>query len=527
LFKGKSISKLKSRSKTNYLDFCHGTVEVTAQQVDNLGLRKHLLFTGEPLMEALHIIEKDPTIIETTVTSLSKFEAAYAQLSTYLNEIKSTRNEVEFKDHETVVTRLVYALGQAAVSEVLSHYDVSCDVISVEKQIYRRKHKAPKEYQSALGPVTIERHVYVNRKKDGDGQCICPLELQTGIIESYWTPIAAKNATWALAHLTPQEVEDMLLQFGKMNPSRSSLDRLPKALNRCWEPQTVAYHEKLMTSESIPLNAVSFAASLDGVMIGMRPEKSGNEAKKPMKTEWREASCGTISFFDTEGERISTVQYGRMPEHKKTTLKTLLRINTESILQKRPDLKLIHLADGAQDNWTFFDEELPFGFQLTDFYHACQYLKNAFEAAYLKDPNKAKAKFEEYKKILRDEPGGIKKTLRVLRYLRSQHKESPVIETSVTYFTNNQHRMLYAEAKNNNYPIGSGVVEAACKTLVGQRLKRAGMSWHKNGGQGILTFRSLIKSSRFDKAWKFIEKQYKQKVVEHTNVIYLAAQNAC
>lgn len=474
-------------------------------------------------MEALHIIKKDPTKnIEDTVISQSKFEIAYSELSTYLERVKQTKTDVEFKDHEIVVTRMIYTLGQAALSEVLSVYDTSSDVVSVGEQTYRRKHQAPKEYQTALGPVTVERHVYVNRKKDGDGQGICPLELQTGVIEGYWTPMAAKDAMWALAHLTPQEVEDMLLQFGKMNPSRSSLDRLPKALNQCWEPQAVEYHEELMANENIPSNAVSFSVSLDGVMIGMKPEKQATEDKQSMKTEWREASCGTISFFDAEGERISTVQYGRMPEHKKMTLKTLLRKNTEAILRERPDLKLVHLADGAQDNWTFFDEEMPFGFQLTDFYHASEYLKGAFDAAYPKDFNKSRAKFEEYKAILRDETDGIKKTLRALRHLRSQHKGNKTIEASVTYFTNNQHRMLYADAKSKNYPIGSGIVEASCKTLVGQRLKRAGMSWQHNGGQGVLTFRALIKSSRFDKAWPFIEKQYRQKVVEHKNVIYLA-----
>lgn len=477
-------------------------------------------------MEALHIIKKDPIKnIEDGIISQSKFDVAYTKLSSYLEQVKTTKNETAFKDHEAVVTRLVYTLGQAALSDVLSQYDTSCDVVSIGEQTYRRKHKAPKEYQTALGPITIERHMFVNRKKDGDGQSLCPLELQTGMVESYWTPMAAKNAMWALAHLTPQEVEDMLLQFGTMNPSRSSLDRLPKALNQRWEPQTVTYHEKLIANESIPSNAVSFSASLDGVMIGMKPEKSASGDKHPMKTEWREASCGTISFFDAEGERLSTVQYGQMPEHKKATLKALLRMNTEAILQQRQDLKLVHLADGAQDNWTFFDEEMPLGFQLTDFYHASEYLKDAFDAAYPKDTNKARAKFEDYKVILRDESDGIKKTLRALRHLRSQHKGNKVIEASVTYFTNNQHRMLYAKAKSKNYPIGSGIVEAACKTLVGQRLKRSGMSWHCNGGQGVLTFRSLIKSSRFDKAWEFIEKQYKQRVIEHKNVIYLAVQN--
>ena len=451
----------------------------------------------------------------------SKFEKAQNQLSLYLAQIKEKKDKSDFDAHEVVIVRLVNALGQAALLDPLSQYDMSSDIITIGEQTYRQTHKAPKEYQTAFGPVEIERHVYANRKKDGNGKSVVPLELQAGIIEGYWTPTAAKNAMWALSHLTPQEVEDMLLQFGAMNPSRSSLDRLPKVLNQCFEPQTINYHEELMSNEVVPKNAVSFSVSLDGVMIGMKPEKLLEDVTKSMKTEWREASCGTLSFFDAEGERISTVQYGRMPEHKKTTLKTLLRQNTEAILRAAPSLKLIHLADGAQDNWTFFDEDMPVGFQLTDFYHVSEHLKAALDAAYPKDSNKAKEKFEHYKIILRDEIGGVVRVLRSLRHLRNQHKDNAVIASNVTYFTNNQHRMRYAEAKEKNYPIGSGVVEASCKTLVGQRLKRAGMSWQHTGGQAILTFRSLIKSQRFDKAWPLVANQYKQTVFEHQNVFSL------
>ncbi len=475
-------------------------------------------------MEALHIVQEKPTKnLEKAHISVSKLEQAQFQLNEYLNQLKKTKDKVGFEAHEVVIVRLVNTIGQAAISDALSHYDVCSDIVSIEEQDYRRRYETTKHYQTAFGSIEVECNVYANRKKDGDGKTIIPLEVQAGIIEGYWTPTAAKNAMWALSHLTPQEVEDMLLQFGSMNPSRSSLDRLPKALNQYWEPQTVAYHEELIVNEVAPKNAVSMAVSLDGVMIGMKPDRLLNGATKPLKTEWREASCGTISFFDAEGNRISTLQYGRMPEHKKLTLKTLLTKNTEAILRQRPELKLVHLADGAQDNWTFFDEEMPVGFQLTDFYHASEYLKEAFSAAYPKDTEKATAKFEEYKMILRDELDGIQRVLRALRYLRSVHRGNKSIQDSVTYFTNNQHRMRYAEAKSNQFPIGSGIVEASCKTLVGQRLKRAGMSWQHNGGQGVLSFRSLIKSQRFDRAWLMIANQYKKNVVVYKNVFTLVA----
>jgi hypothetical protein len=477
-------------------------------------------------MRALHIVKENPSKnSEYPVICESKLEVAYLKLAAYLEQAKETKGQIGFESHEAAVTRLVYTLGQAALSDVLNHYDTKNDVISIGDQTYRLKHKAIKTYQTGLGPVEINRHIYVSRKKDGDGRATCPLELQAGIIESYWTPMAAKNAMWGLAHLTAHEVEDMLLQFGKMNPSRSSLDRLPKALNQHWEPQTIAYHDALIDSESIPKKARSVAVSLDGVMIGMKPQKLATEKPLSMKTEWKEASCGTVSFFDVDGERLSTIQYGRMPEHKKATLKTILRKHTEAVLQQRPELKVVHLADGAQDNWTFFDEDMPLGFQLTDFYHASEHLKAALDAAYPKNPGKSRLKFEHYKIVLRDELGGINKVLRALRHLRNQHKGNAIIAANVTYFTNNQHRMKYAEAKNNNYPIGSGIVEASCKTLVGQRLKRSGISWQHNGGQGILTFRSLIKSQRFDKAWAIIATHYKQTVVEHKNVLNLIVRN--
>ena len=448
----------------------------------------------------------------------TKLQQSIQTLGNYLKELRERKdNKVSAAEHESVIARLTLAIGQASIEEMLTLYDCSDEEISIGQQTYRRKHKASKTYQSSLGPVTLERHVYSNRKKEGDGKCVCPLELQAGIIEGYWTENAASNCAWLLAHLTPQETEEALLKIGMMNPSRSSLDRLPKALLGKWDEQVVTHSNAMTSDEKIPDDAVSMAVSLDGVMVCMKSLKDG----KTKGTEWREASCGSISFFDEEGERLSTTQYGRMPEHKKKTLKLLLQKHAENSLKKRPDLKLVHIADGAQDNWTFFDEDMPYGTQITDYFHACQYLKKAFDAAYAKDKFKAKSKYDEYKVILRDDGNGSNKVLRALRYQKNKFKSNDDIKSAVTYFTNNQHRMNYAKAKENNLPIGSGIVEATCKSLVSQRLKRSGMSWQINGGQSILTLRSLVKSHRFDAAWPSIINRYKSEVIGHGNVVKL------
>ena len=100
-------------------------------------------------MEALHIVPQNPTEnIEETAVSESSFKKAQIQLNSYLADLRETKDKSAFEVHEAVIVRLVTALGQAALQDALSHYDITCDIISVGEQTYRHKHKAATTYQS-------------------------------------------------------------------------------------------------------------------------------------------------------------------------------------------------------------------------------------------------------------------------------------------------------------------------------------------------------------------------------------------
>ena len=86
--------------------------------------------------------------------------------------------------------------------------------------------------------------------------------------------------------------------------------------------------------------------------------------------------------------------------------------------------------------------------------------------------------------------------------------------------------MDYARLRAQNLPIGSGVIEATCKTLVTQRMKRSGQRWTNDGGQAILTFRALAQSDRFDAAWKLISAEYKNDVSLPKNVLPFPVRRA-
>ena len=113
-----------------------------------------------------------------------------------------------------------------------------------------------------------------------------------------------------------------------------------------------------------------------------------------------------------------------------------------------------------------------------------------------------------------------------MKYLRSKHPRRQRLKQALGYFRRNRHRMRYAQAKAQKLPIGSGIVEAACKTLVTQRMKCSGMRWRHEGGQAILTLRSQIQSDRFEQAWELLSDTYRTPVSMPENVVPLPRRRA-
>ena len=106
-----------------------------------------------------------------------------------------------------------------------------------------------------------------------------------------------------------------------------------------------------------------------------------------------------------------------------------------------------------------------------------------------------------------------------LTYLRRKHPRIEKVAKVLAYFKKNKARMRYAEWKREGFMIGSGVVEAACKTLVAQRLKLSGMRWGAHGAQAILTMRGWDRSERFDAAWALVAAHHQADVQVLANVI--------
>jgi len=165
------------------------------------------------------------------------------------------------------------------------------------------------------------------------------------------------------------------------------------------------------------------------------------------------------------------------------------------------------ICDGARGIWNYVEESGRYhGYEkLIDYWHTLEHLSLAAEAVFGKGTNEAKYWYGNYARQLIENDDGAQRAVRSMAYhekrggLSSARKAALAVQQ--TFFARNQRRMTYANFRRRGLPIGSGPVEAACKTLVKTRLCRSGMRWTRHGGQRILDLRTYVKSNRWDAFW--------------------------
>ena len=202
-----------------------------------------------------------------------------------------------------------------------------------------------------------------------------------------------------------------------------------------------------------------------------------------------------------------------MPEDRFPTLKQKFEAELEQLeSQLDDDVVRILLNDGAKGLWSYVDGNPQFDHyeKLIDFHHACEHLSRAAEALFGKSSKTGEQWYDKYRSQLQEHTDGAERVIRSIDYYMKklslgQSRQADVLKEQ-RYFKNNKHRMEYARFLKNGWPIGSGPVEAACKSVVKTRLCRSGMRWSRTGGQHILSLRTLVKSDRWDALWNEYKK---------------------
>src|SRR5579884_2898910 len=265
----------------------------------------------------------------------------------------------EFYEFEKELHARLMKAEREIVGDVMAASDVDADAIEINGRVHRRVLRSAQTYMSACGEVVVERWLYKDRA-DPTAHALAALDLRLGIVEGFWTTRAAEQASWVVTQMTPKAAEDLFERVGNMSPSKSSLDRLPKALGERWEASRETYEQVLRDALVVPEETSTIAVSIDGVLAPIDGGNSPTDVRRSAASQgrlskgpagYREVDCATLAFCDAKGDLISAIRFGRGPESKKLTLKETLKKDLAHVLAARPDLKLAKITDAGGDNW--------------------------------------------------------------------------------------------------------------------------------------------------------------------------------
>ncbi len=438
-----------------------------------------------------------------------------------------TRAPEQLEEVNRLFGKAMSAGWTAGLETWLSTAETDAETIEVDGITHRYKLESEKEFLTPGGMIKLTRRVY---QPDAGGKCQIPLDAAWGMEDQFATVEVRDAALYAVALGTPQEAKALLAKCSLFQPSATAIKRMAIQMGQWLEEHEDEVLTEIRAAEPLPEETCVLCASLDGVnvLLSEPGKKKGRPNERPHEdgsretlspTSYKNAMVGSLSFYGEvpEGkvtpERLASRYAARMPEDRAPTLKAKFEQELqETEYRLSDDVVRIALCDGARGLWTYIDDKPMYDDyeKLVDYHHTTEHLSKAAEAIFGKASPNAQNWYNKYCAKLKGEEGGAKRVLRSLDYhertIRLSRSRREALDTERTFFTRNESRMDYARFREHGWPIGSGPVEAACKSVVKTRLCRSGMRWSRNGGQHILSLRTYVKSDRWNAMWK----QYKR-----------------
>jgi len=356
--------------------------------------------------------------------------------------------------------------------------------------------------QTLFGTVELRRSYY-HHYPSHTGRA--PLDERLGLVDSFSPAVARMMGQAAAKSGSYAEASGNLRLYAGVEIETHAFDRL---VNRV-APTLSEALETLPTVAHVKPIPVLYVSG-DGTGVPMRGEEvAGRAGRQPDgSARTREAKLGCVftqTITDKDGHPLrdpdSTSYVGTFAGS--LGLGILLR---QEAMRRGLDRaqQVVFLGDGAAWVWESARLNFPGAVQILDFYHATEYVGEIASLLFGCDEAKRVRQRDEWIHRMKEtDPSAMLQQVREIMDAGSfSQEEIEKINGKIAYFENQAGRTRYGEFRAKGYFIGSGVVEAGCKCVVGRRLKQSGMFWSEAGAENLLSLRCLVLGPHHSAAWE-------------------------
>ena len=416
---------------------------------------------------------------------------------------------IDLEAVEMAVRSAFHRAGAAALGELLRFPAPAADQRTLPCRCGRSAHYRelrPKPVLTAVGPVQVSRPYYWCPNCHA-GQS--PADVERDIENTEFSPGVRRMQALVGQEAPFDHGREQMKILAGLEVTAKSVERTAEALGvdiaqREQAPTALPVDPPALATAPIPILYVQ----MDGTGVPVvKKETVGRQGKlqgQPAHT--REVKLGCVftqTTWDEEGDPIRAPDSTTYTGAVETAEEFGRRLYGEACNRgwRRALLRVV-MGDGAEWIWNLAALHFPGAILIVDLYHARQHLWELVRSLYPQNEGKRKAWMKVHQQRLLDK-GKIEKLVAALRSIAPSNPDvADKLRTEADYFERNAERMRYPQFRRQHLFVGSGVIEAGCKTVVASRLKRSGMFWTVRGANAILALRCSLLNGRFEDYWE-------------------------
>ena len=398
------------------------------------------------------------------------------------------------------------AVRIALEAELQTRADKLPERLCVDGISYRQHQPGRVDYHSLCGPLSVQRATY-RRMGERNGPTIVALELEAGLMQRA-TPALAFAVAQGHAKSPSRDVEQDLRAAHRRPPSRSTVERMGRVLGGKLKAALPRIEPEVRDGELVPAQARGLCLGLDRTTVPMAEDEG-----ESVRVHYRMAYVATVSLTDSDGRALTVRRYAAAAHEGPREIIERLMADVRHALSQRPTLRLAVIQDGAPELWNLMRDALKkepavkSWREAIDRYHLKERLAHILELIE-RDKAQRAVRLARWERSLDRNDRAIYRIKRTIeQYWLQNGARNDALGAHLNYLDYSP-LMHYASLRKQGLPVGSGVTEGACKSLIAIRAKRSGQRWRPHGIDAVLAVRATLQSERLSTVWSLFSRQF-------------------